>query len=78
MSVPGAGQPIIILREGTERSQGRDARSNNLLAAKIVAQAIKTSLGPKGMDIKKLGPFPDSQTFQRGEDRMGPTLCRAP
>ena len=59
MSAPGAGQPIIILKEGTERSRGRDARGNNLLAARIVAQAIKTSLGPKGMDKMLVDSFGD-------------------
>ncbi|MCL7474737.1 MAG: thermosome subunit alpha [Methanosarcinales archaeon] len=44
------GQPIFILREGTERSRGREAQSNNIMAAKAVANAVRTTLGPKGMD----------------------------
>ncbi|MEM5829394.1 MAG: thermosome subunit beta [Candidatus Aenigmatarchaeota archaeon] len=44
------GQPILILPEGTLRSTGRDAQKNNIAAAKAVADAIKTTLGPKGMD----------------------------
>ncbi len=44
------GQPIFILREGTERSKGREAQSNNIMAAKAVANAVRTTLGPKGMD----------------------------
>ncbi len=43
-------QPIFILPESTERTMGKDAQRNNILAAKIVAEAIKTTLGPKGMD----------------------------
>src|SRR3989338_7760351 len=43
-------QPIYILPENTERTIGRDAQRNNILAAKLVAEAIKTTLGPKGMD----------------------------
>ncbi|MEN9626605.1 MAG: hypothetical protein RL557_933 [archaeon] len=43
-------QPIYILPEGTERMMGKDAQRNNILAAKLVADAIKTTLGPKGMD----------------------------
>ena len=43
-------QPIYILPESTERTIGRDAQRNNILAAKLVSEAIKTTLGPKGMD----------------------------
>jgi len=44
------GQPIYILREGTERSRGREAQNSNIMAAKAVANAVRTTLGPKGMD----------------------------
>jgi len=53
------GQPIIILREGTERSRGSDARNANIMAARAVADAIKTSLGPKGMDKMLVDTFGD-------------------
>ena len=43
-------QPIYILKEGTTRSRGRTAQSNNIAAAKAVADAVRTTLGPKGMD----------------------------
>lgn len=43
-------QPIIILREGTTRDKGKDARENNIMAAIAIADAAKTTLGPKGMD----------------------------
>ncbi len=44
------GQPVLILKEGTGRRRGRDARRNNIMAAQIIAEAIKTTLGPRGMD----------------------------
>ena len=44
------GQPIFILPEGTLRSTGKDAQSRNIMAAKAVAESIRTTLGPKGMD----------------------------
>ncbi|OYT49994.1 thermosome subunit [Candidatus Bathyarchaeota archaeon ex4484_231] len=44
------GQPVLILKEGTSRSRGKEAQRNNLLAARIVAETIKTTLGPRGMD----------------------------
>jgi thermosome len=43
-------QPIYIMPENVQRTLGRDAQRNNILAAKIVADAVKTTLGPKGMD----------------------------
>ncbi|MEK6830855.1 MAG: thermosome subunit alpha, partial [Nanoarchaeota archaeon] len=43
-------QPIFILSQDTERIIGKDAQRNNILAAKLVSDAIKTTLGPKGMD----------------------------
>jgi thermosome len=43
-------QPIIIMKEGTTRNKGRSAQSNNILAAKAVAEAVRSTLGPKGMD----------------------------
>ena len=45
-----SGQPIIILREGTEREKGKGASFNNIAAARAVADAVKSTLGPKGMD----------------------------
>src|SRR3989344_2337006 len=44
------GQPIFILPEGTFRSTGKDAQGRNISAAKLVAESIRTTLGPKGMD----------------------------
>jgi len=43
-------QPIFILPENTDRTMGKDAQRNNILAAKLVSDAVKTTLGPKGMD----------------------------
>ena len=43
-------QPIIILKEGTKREKGRGAQSNNIMAARTISDAVKSTLGPKGMD----------------------------
>ncbi|MCX6672171.1 MAG: thermosome subunit alpha [Methanothrix sp.] len=45
-----SGVPIIILKEGSKRETGKDAQRRNILAAKAVAEAVRTTLGPKGMD----------------------------
>jgi thermosome len=50
MSQQQQQQPIIILREGTDRSRGKGAQFNNIAAAKAVADAVRSTLGPKGMD----------------------------
>jgi thermosome len=44
------GQPVLILKEGTGRSRGKEAQRNNIMAARIIAEAVKTTLGPRGMD----------------------------
>ena len=41
---------VLILKEGTSRSRGRDAQRNNIMAAKILAETVRTTIGPKGMD----------------------------
>jgi chaperonin GroEL (HSP60 family) len=43
-------QPVIFLTEGTKRTRGRDAQQVNIMIAKAVADAVKSTLGPKGMD----------------------------
>ena len=43
-------QPIIILKEGTKREKGKGAQSNNIMAARAISDAVKSTLGPKGMD----------------------------
>jgi len=50
MSQQLGGQPIIILREGATRNRGQEAQNSNIAAAKAVANAVRSTLGPKGMD----------------------------
>ncbi len=45
-----AGTPIIVLREGAEREKGKGAVSNNIAAARALADAVRSTLGPRGMD----------------------------
>ena len=44
------GVPVLILKEGTERARGRDARENNIMAVRALADAVRSSLGPRGQD----------------------------
>ncbi|MCC6041855.1 MAG: TCP-1/cpn60 chaperonin family protein [Desulfurococcaceae archaeon] len=50
MAAEPTGIPVLILKEGTQRTAGRDALRVNILAARAVAEMIKTTYGPKGMD----------------------------
>lgn len=59
MSSELAGQQIIILKEGTSRSRGQDALKANIMAAKIIAESVRSSLGPKGMDKMLVDGFGD-------------------
>ncbi len=45
-----AGQPVLILKEGTARRRGKEAQRNNIMAARIISEVLRTTLGPRGMD----------------------------
>ncbi|RLF09862.1 MAG: thermosome subunit [Thermoprotei archaeon] len=51
--------PVLVLKEGTTRTVGREAQRANILAAKIIAEAVKSSLGPRGMDKMLVSSFGD-------------------
>lgn len=54
-----SGVPILVLREGSNRSRGREAQHGNITAAKVVAESVRTALGPKGMDKMLVDSFGD-------------------
>ncbi len=45
-----SGQPVLILKEGSNQSRGREAQRNNIAAAKLISEVVRTSIGPRGMD----------------------------
>jgi thermosome len=53
------GTPVYIMREGTQRTRGKDAMENNIAAAIVIAEAVRTSLGPRGMDKMLVDQFGD-------------------
>ena len=55
----GTGVPVLILKEGTQRTYGREALRSNILAAKVLAELLKTSLGPRGLDKMLVDAFGD-------------------
>ena len=50
MQTTAEGVPVILLKEGSKQSRGKDAQRNNISAAKLISEIISTSLGPRGMD----------------------------
>jgi len=54
-----SGTPVLILKEGSERTRGKDAQSSNIMAAKVIAESIRTALGPKGLDKMLVDSFGD-------------------
>jgi thermosome len=53
------GVPVLVLKEGSNRSRGREAQHANITAAKIVAESVRSALGPKGMDKMLVDSFGD-------------------
>ena len=51
--------PIVVLKEGTTETKDKDAQRNNITAAKLVAELVKSSLGPRGMDKMLVDPLGD-------------------
>ncbi|MCL1971151.1 MAG: TCP-1/cpn60 chaperonin family protein [Candidatus Bathyarchaeota archaeon] len=58
-STQASGVPILVLKEGTNSSRGREAQHNNITAAKVVAESVKSAFGPKGMDKLLVDNFGD-------------------
>lgn len=54
-----SGQPVLILKEGATRTRGRETQRTNVMAARIIAEAVRSSLGPKGMDKMLVDSFGD-------------------
>ena len=50
MSMQQPQVPVLLLKEGTNETKGKDAQKNNITAAKLIAEVVKSSLGPRGMD----------------------------
>ncbi len=60
------GQPVLILKEGTSRSVGRNAQRSNIMAAMVIAETVKSALGPKGMDKMLVDSFGDATITSDG------------
>ncbi|MDR0372944.1 MAG: TCP-1/cpn60 chaperonin family protein [Nitrososphaerota archaeon] len=59
ISTSAGGIPIMVLKEGSKRNRGRDVQHGNIMAAKVVAESVRSALGPKGMDKMLVDSFGD-------------------
>jgi thermosome len=59
LNAQSGGVPVLILKEGSNRSRGREAQHANITAAKVVAESVRSALGPKGMDKMLVDNFGD-------------------
>lgn len=73
MSSGKGGPPILVLEEGTKRSKGKEALEQNIEAATLLSDIVKTSLGPKGLDKLLLDPFGDITITNDGATILGET-----
>ena len=60
------GVPVLVLKEGSNRSRGKEAQHGNITAAKVVAESIRSALGPKGMDKMLVDNFGDTTITSDG------------
>lgn len=65
------GVPVLILKEGTQRTQGREAQKINMMAARAIAEAVRTTLGPKGMDKMLVDTLGDVTVTNDGATILG-------
>jgi len=58
-AVPSGTVPVLVLKEGTGRTYGKEAQRNNIMAARTIAETVKTTPGPRGMDKMLVSSFGD-------------------
>jgi thermosome len=71
LTTTASGQPVLVLKEGTTRSRGREAQRNNIMAARIVGEVLKTTLGPRGMDKMLIDSLGDITITNDGAAILG-------
>ncbi len=60
------GVPVLVMKEGSNRSRGREAQHGNITAAKVIAESVRSALGPKGMDKMLVDNFGDTTITSDG------------
>jgi len=73
-----SGQPIIILKENVERNYGKEAQRSNIAAAKAIAGAVRSTLGPRGMDKMLVGSTGDIVITNDGATILGEIAVQHP
>src|SRR3989442_13259003 len=79
MSAQGTqGVLVLIVKEGTGRSTGKEAQRNNITAAKVVAETVRSTLGPRGMDKMLVSSIGDVTIPNDGATIMKELDCQHP
>ncbi|MDD1686374.1 thermosome subunit alpha [Methanoregula sp.] len=78
MSQQLGGQPLIILRQGTTRTRGKEVQRSNIMAAKAIAGAVRSTLGPRGMDKMLVGSTGDIVITNDGATILGEIAVKHP
>ena len=63
--------PVLVLKESALQQKGKDAQKNNITAAKLVAELVKSSLGPRGLDKMLVDPIGDVTITNDGSAEIG-------
>jgi len=71
LTTTASGQPVLILKEGTTRSRGKEAQRNNIMAARVIGEVLKTTLGPRGMDKMLIDSLGDITITNDGAAILG-------
>lgn len=73
MSTEEGGPPILVLEEGTKRQKGKEALEQNIEAATLLSDIVRTSLGPRGLDKLLLDPYGDITVTNDGATILSET-----
>ena len=78
MSKQLGGQQIFILKEGVTQTRGKEVQRSNIMAAKAIAGAVRSTLGPRGMDKMLVGPTGDIVITNDGATILGEIAVKHP
>ena len=71
----GPNGPVLVLKESALQQKGKDAQQNNIAAAKLVAELVKSSLGPRGLDKMLVDSLGDVTITNDGATILNDHFC---
>ena len=73
-AMTSSGQPVLILKEGSSQNRGKEAQRNNIAAAKLISEIVKSSIGPRGMDKMLVDSLGDVTITNDGATMLKPVI----